>query len=188
MKTIAFVTRVHPKRPNMLKVCVDSIKSQTSDDYIHILHRDDKTKDGYGLHLANQSFAKISPIDARYVMVLDDDDKLIDPNFVKVFGKIINKDNPEIVFFKGKIVGKKTYPKEQHWGGRPRRRFIASFCFAVRLDIWEKYIHKWGNKHCGDYFFISACYKNTKKHFWFDRRVAQTQKRAGHCKGEHEHD
>ncbi|GAG76015.1 unnamed protein product, partial [marine sediment metagenome] len=70
MKTIAFITRVHPKRPGMLKICIESVKAQTSDDYIHILHRDDKTENGYGLFLANQSFVKVSPINARYAMVL----------------------------------------------------------------------------------------------------------------------
>lgn len=188
MKSIAFITRVHPKRPGMLKICVNSIEAQTSDDYIHILHEDDKTKNGYGLFLANQSFIKISPIDARYVMVLDDDDKLVNQNFVRRFRKIVKKHNPEIVFFKSKIIGKKTMPKEQHWGKKPQRNWIASFCFAVRLNVWKKYIHLWGEERCGDYYFISACYENTSNHFWFDYRVARTQKRAGHSKGEGEHE
>jgi len=109
MKTIAFITRVHPKRPGMLEVCIDSVKAQTSDDYIHILHKDDKTKNGYGMFLANQSLAKVSSINARYVMALDDDDMLIDPNFVKTFKEIVNKDNPEIVFFKGNIIDRGIY-------------------------------------------------------------------------------
>jgi len=187
MKAIAFITRVHPKRPKMLQVCVDSIKAQTSDDYIHILHRDDKTENGYGLFLANQSIVKVSPINARYAMILDDDDILIDPNFVKRFRKIIKKHNPEIVFFKGKIIAGRTYPRKEVWGKKPHRGFIASFCFAVRLDIWKEYIHLWGEEKCGDYFFISACYENTKNHFWLDHSVARTQKRAGCSKGEHEH-
>jgi len=103
MKTIAFITRIHPKRPGMLKVCIDSVKTQTDDDYIHILHRDDNTESGHGLHLANQSFVKVPPINAQYVMVLDDDDMLIDPDFVKLFKEIVNKHKLEIVFFKGKI-------------------------------------------------------------------------------------
>jgi len=78
MKTIAFITRVHPKRPKMLEVCIDSIKTQTDDDYIHILHRDDNTENGYGVIMANRSLVKVSPINARYVMILDDDDMLID--------------------------------------------------------------------------------------------------------------
>ena len=187
MKAIAFITRVHPKRPGMLKICIDSIKAQTSDDYIHILHRDDKTENGYGLFLANQSIVKVSPINARYAMVLDDDDLLIDPKFVELFRKIVDDNDPEIVFFKGKVIAGRTYPRKEFWNKGPHRGKIASFCFAVRLDIWKKYIHLWGKERRGDYYFISACYENTKNHFWFDRSVARTQKRAGCSKGEHEH-
>ena len=78
MKAIAFITRVHPRRNRMLKLCIQSIKAQINDDYIHILNRDDKSIKGYGTYLANKSFAKIKPIDAKYVMVLDDDDMLIE--------------------------------------------------------------------------------------------------------------
>ncbi|GAH84870.1 unnamed protein product, partial [marine sediment metagenome] len=91
MKSIAFVTRVHPRRPNMLKICIKSVKAQTSDDYIHILHRDDNTKEGYGVPNANRSLIKVNPINARYVMILDDDNMLIDPNFVEIFAKVTEK-------------------------------------------------------------------------------------------------
>ena len=187
MKTIAFITRVHPKRPGMLKICVDSVRTQTDDDYIHILHRDDKTEFGYGRPQADQSFARVSSIDARYVMILDDDDMLTDPNFVKAFREIVNKRNLEIIFFKGYINAEGTLPKGRYWGQAPCRRHIASFCLAVRLDIWKKYIHEFGRKAAGDFHFISACYKNTKKHFWFDRVIAKTQKRPGDGLGEREH-
>lgn len=185
-KTIAFITRVHPKRPNMLKTCIDSIKKQTSDDYIHILSRDDKTENGYGRFMANKSFAKISPINAQYVMTIDDDDMLIDPDFVNIFKEIINKNNPEIVFFKA-YISNHLYPRPDFWIKAPVIARIGSLCFAVRLDIWKKYVYEFGKKVCGDYYFISACYKNTKNHVWLDRIVAKTQKKAGEGLGEHKH-
>jgi len=40
MKSIAFITRVHPKRESMLDMCIKSVKAQINDDYIHILSRD----------------------------------------------------------------------------------------------------------------------------------------------------
>jgi len=187
MKTIAFITRVHPRRPGMLKICIDSVRAQTDDDYIHILHRDDKTEFGYGRPRADQSFARISSIDARYVMILDDDDMLIDPNFVKIFGEIVNKDNLEIIFFKGCVKAKGTFPQVQFWQKAPCRRHIASFCFAVRLDIWKKYIHEFGIERAGDWKFISVCYENTRNHFWLDRVIAKTQKRPGDGLGERKH-
>lgn len=186
MKTIAFITRIHPQRPGMLRICIESVKLQTDDDYTHILHEDDKTNRGYGRFLANQSFTKVSPINARYVMAIDDDDMIIDSDFVKVFKEIINNNNPEIVFFKCKISGR-TYPQPAFWKKPPVRAQIGGSCFAVRLDIWKKYIHEFGKSSCGDYSFISTCYKNTKKHFWLDRIVSKTQKKAGRGLGECEH-
>ena len=187
MKMIAFVTRVHPKRANMLKKCIESIKVQTSDDYVHIISRDDKSDRGYGIPLANQSLVKIKSIDARYVMILDDDDMLVDPNFVEIFKEAINDNYPEIVFFKSIIKDEGIYPRQEIWGKSPVIALIASFCFAVRLDVWKKYIHKWGVKSAGDYYFISECYRNTKTHVWLDHVVAKTQKKAGRGRGEREH-
>ncbi len=174
MKTIAFITRVKPRRYKMLKICRNSIRKQTSDDYIHIIYRDDKTRYGYGMLLANQSLARISPIDARYVLVIDDDDMIIDSDFVGVFKEIVDDNNPEIVFFKGIVFGREI-PLLDFWLKCPVCNQISGSCFAVRLDVWKKYVHKYGHERCGDYFFISECYKNTKNHFWLDRVAFKTQ-------------
>jgi len=174
MKTIAFITRVKPRRVRMLKICTNSIKKQTNDDYIHIIFRDDRTKCGYGMLLANQSLARVSPIDARYVMVIDDDDMIIDSDFVKRFKEIVDDNNPEIVFFK-MIIGNRLFPLQVCWKRPPIYNRIGGSCFATRLDIWKKYIHEFGRRTSGDFYFISACYKNTKNHFWFDHIVSKTQ-------------
>lgn len=185
MKTLAFVTRVHPQRPKMLEVCIESVKSQTDDDYIHILHHDDKTRTGYGGLLANQSFMKIGSIDARYVMVLDDDDQLIEPRFVEIFKKTIEHKNPEIVFFKGITTGFGTLPHKNRWGKVPLYTQIASFCFAIRTDVWKKYIPEFGRQRFGgDFNFIAHCYSKTKDHIWLDLVVAKMQSVAGRGLGE----
>jgi len=176
MKTIAFITRVHPKRPEMLKVCIDSIKAQTDNDYIHILSRDDKTKNGYGMLRANQSFMKISSIDARYVMAIDDDDMIVNRSFVKRFKEIVDKNNLEIVFFK-MIIGNRVFPSRGRWERPPACNRISGSCFAIRLDIWKKYIHEFGRRRAGDFHFISACYRNTKNHFWINRVITQAQRK-----------
>ncbi|MHA1225227.1 MAG: hypothetical protein ACTSPV_00625 [Candidatus Hodarchaeales archaeon] len=191
MKTIAFITRVHPKRPNMLKKCIESIKMQTSNDYIHILHRDDKTSEGYGVASANRSLTKIKDIDAEYAMILDDDDILIDSEFVETFRKKINRKKPEIIFFKGIINGVGVFPRPEVWKAAPKFAMIASFCLAVRRDVWMANIYEFGRPTLaglgGDFSFISSCYKNTKNHFWWDRVVARTQKGPGRGKGERDH-
>jgi len=169
----------------MLKKCVESVKAQTSDDHIHVLFRDDKSKEGYGVYKADKSLMKIEDVDACYVMILDDDDMLIYPDFVKEFKAIVDKSDIDIVFFKGKINGE-TFPPPDLWGKTPVNCKIGSFNFAVRRDIWMKYIHAWNPEidGCADYWFIARCYNKTEGHFWFDRVVAQTQKGPGRGRAE----
>jgi len=174
MKTIAFITRVKPRRSRMLATCTNSIKKQTSDDYVHIIYRDDRTRTCYGMLLANQSLTKVSPIDARYVMLIDDDDMIIDSDFVKKFKEIVDDNNPEIVFFKGIVFGCEI-PPTAFWGKRPVCNQISGSCFVIRLDVWKKYVHAYGREKCGDYSFISECYRNTNNHFWLDRIIFKTQ-------------
>ena len=188
MNAIAFITRVHPARERMLNLCIASVKAQINNDYIHILNRDDKTDKGYGTLNANKSFAKIKPIDARYVMVIDDDDMLIDDCFVDFISNLIKSENPEIIFFKGSVRDRGIYPRPEIWGKAPEYTKIASFCFAVRLDVWKRNIRTFGNRRFGgDFCFIESCYKNTSNHLWIDRLVARTQKGPGRGLGEREH-
>ena len=194
IKTLAIMTRVHPQRPNMLKKCVESVQAQTSEDYTHILHYDDKTVVGYGKRSANRAFAKIKDIPAKYVMVLDDDDMLIDPEFVEDFAtmietkKILFSRIPEIVFFKGIIHKLGALPRPAYWKKPPVYGQIGSFCFASRRDVWLKYITSFGMRELGgDYSYISTAYRNTKDHVWWDRIVARTQKGPGRAKGEKDH-
>lgn len=187
MKTIAFITRVHPQRPEMLKACIDSVKMQTDNNYVHVIYRDDTTKDGYGILLANQSLVGAPAMDARYVMILDDDNMLIDRKFVGIFKEIVNGNNPELVFYKV-VIGDRVYPPPDFWKKPPVPRQIDSHCFAIRLDIWRKYIHIFGEGVCGDYSFISKCYKNTSNHFWLDREVSSTQREVGRGKGKGENE
>lgn len=189
MKTIAFLTRVHPDRPNMLKTCIESVQAQTDNDYEHIFIRTDRTKKGYGKWNANRSFAIVKVIPAKYAMVLDDDDMLIKPNFVKLFKRVIEQHrDPEIVFFKGIVHSLGVLPRPGYWKRPPVYGQIASFCDAVRTDVWLKHIPVFGKRELGgDFCFISACYQNTKRHIWWDTVVARTQKGPGRAKNERDH-
>jgi len=177
MKTLTIVTRVHPARKNYLKTNIESIRTQTCNDYQHILLRDDKTVKGYGKLMANQSLQNVIGINGRYVMVLDDDDKLIDKDFIKEFKAAISE-KPDIVFFRGIVHGLGILPPDDFWKNPPRRGRIASFCFAVKRNLWKSYISEFGKvKIAGDWMFLSKCYSESKKFMWLDRIVAKTQKR-----------
>ena len=175
MKTICFVTRCHPKRPNMRKICIESIERQSCKDYEHLLFHDDTTEDGYGRVTADMAIRNAKPSNGEYVMVLDDDDALLDNDFVADFKKLVTETKPDIVIFKGLIGKLGVMPSGNGWKSPPRPGCIGSFCFAVSKAFWDKYIESWGN-YLGDYEFIAECYRNALKVEWMDRLVAATQR------------
>ncbi len=179
MKTICIITRCHPTRPSMLRLCVDSVKSQSCADYTHFLLHDDKTKKGYGVDEANRSLRNASPLNGEYIMVLDDDDFLVYDDFVREFKAYVSKDKPDIVMFRGSITRRGILPPDDVWGKPPQRGKIGSFCFAVRKELWDKYVKFWdrseGYARMGDYTFITKCYNNAHTVYWMDKLVACTQ-------------
>lgn len=189
-KTICFLTRCHPQRPNMQKVCFDSVKNQTCGDYQHFLlqgamREPDEHTIGDGRFAIEHGLTKPWPIDARYVMVLDDDNMIVDPNFIKDFKELVDRENPDIVFFKGEIKGWGIYPT---WYREPVAGEIDWFCYAVKRELWRKFIGVVSSLSfpSNDFLLIRACYKYTKSVIWFNRIVASTQRKPGRQRGETE--
>ncbi len=196
MRTICFLTRCHPARPNMQKICFDSVKAQTCDDYQHfliqgVMRESDNLSPGDGKFAIEHGLTKPWPIHAHYVMVLDDDNILTYRDFVKEFKALVQKENPYVVIFKGEIKGQGIYPPNNLWGKAPVSGCIDWFCFAIKLEMWKKYIkeievHPNVGTKCNDALLIDMCYQNTRAITWFDRVVANTQKGPGRSRGETE--
>jgi len=187
-KTICFLTRCHPQRPNMQKVCFDSVKNQTCDDYQHFLiqgpmRESDGQSRGDGKFAVEHGLTKPWPIDAHYVMVLDDDNMLVDMDFVKDLKELAQTENPDIVFFKAEIKGWGIYPS---WAMPPVPGQVDWFCFAVKRELWVKYIAEVNVRAVGsnDFSLIDKCYHNTKAVIWFNRLVATTQRAPGRSRPE----
>jgi len=188
MKTICFITRCHPARPNMQKVCFDSVKAQTCDDYQHFLIQGAMREEADGTPAVEWGLKKTWPIDARYVMVLDDDNALVYPDFVKEFKELTQKENPDIVIFRGNLKGTFGIIPSYSWGKSPSYADIDWSCYALKKEVWDKYInvieHETGNRN--DYILISTCFQNTKSAIWFNHLVVETQKTAGSGRSETE--
>lgn len=195
LRTICFLTRCHPARPNMQQACFESVKAQTSNDYQHFLiwgpmRESDEDSPGDGKFAIEHGLTKPWPIDARYVMVLDDDNMLVYPDFVKEFKELVDKQNPDIVFIKAEIKGLGIYP---WWNHAPAPGHIDWMCYAVKREMWTKYMAEIETvrpaskgSECNDSRFASLCYKSAKSIVWFDRLIASTQRGPGRCKPETE--
>jgi hypothetical protein len=118
-------------------------------------------------------------------MVLDDDNMLVDPEFVKDLKSLVECENPDIVFFKGEIKGMGVYPA---WVRPPVAGQIDWFNYAVKRELWQKYIAEINAHPAGvdDFLFINKCYKNTRSVLWFNRLVVATQRGPGRARPETE--
>jgi len=185
MKTICFLTPCHPARPNMQKICFNSVKAQTCDDYQHFLLQGSMRENKDGTRAWECGLKKPWPIDARYVMRLDDDNMLVYPDFVKEFKQLTQKENPDVVIFRGNIIGIGIIPSHS-WGKAPVHGNIDWFCYAIKLEMWNKYIQEMRHERGinNDYQLIRNCYRNTQSVSWMDRVVAKTQRGRMYGKGE----
>ena len=178
-KTLAFMTRCHPLRKAQLEICKASVAKQVCQDYEHILIHD-PTEEGCGRLRANQLFATYKDtmkINSRYLMVLDDDDMLINNNFVGVLKAIIEKQPYDLIIFKGWVFNHGVLPSPEMWKKPIKVAEIASFCMAVEKDLWFEHIAKFGTKErCGDFEFMKAVYEAAKSIYWLDMKIARIQR------------
>ncbi len=176
MKTLGIVTRCHPDRPNMLQICINSVKGQSCNDYIHLFIKDDK---GIGVKGANKLLKGVNIPSVQYVMVLDDDDFLISPSFVEDFASFV-KNKPDVVIMRGIVGGNGMLPSDKAWQKPLKRGSIGSFCFAVCKKLWEQNISAWGGTDnfaiMGDFSFINKCFHEATTIYWMDKVVAATQR------------
>lgn len=167
---LSIVTRCY-QRPTMLEANRESVCAQTDPDFEHILIID---REGAGLHAANQALASAMPA-GEYVLILDDDDVLSDPEAIEVL-KQAAADEPALVIFRADhdILG--VLPKSAVWGRRPVRGGIGSCDFITRRDWWENYIGAFGVPKCGDFVFLNTMWQADPSVVWLDRQLAAVQR------------
>ena len=164
--------RTHNRRESFFK-CLDSIKQQSvlpvlliisddpSDDYVnqtdirHLLYRPVKKKTRRWIRHHNpyndyfNQAMRLIP-DGNFVIYLDDDDLLLDKDWIKT---IIDYDTDVLIakFKMGRNHGYKTI------GHAVKRGEIGGSCYAVRSEIARKI--KWPKRGGGDFKFIKKAAK-----------------------------
>jgi len=166
---LTFVTRTC-KRPHMLLKNMESVRTQTDDDWKQIILVDDKKR---GKFYANKMLAAHKGrVKGQYVYILDDDHHLIIPDFVTGIRNIVKKKNPDIIMVKCKIRYHGILPRR--WKQKPRSAYIDTGCFVIRGTLWRKHIGAFGVPVCGDYHFINRLWKvKGIKIEWWDKIVAE---------------
>lgn len=156
---LSIVTRHISSRAAMFERLALSIVAQDCKHWEHIVIYNEPL----GLEDANQSFERDkSRVNGKYVFMVDDDNYIVNPNFVAQLWKHA-ENNPAVIMVRAQwfdsLVPLDVYWDELIAGGKPHLGHIDTANFVVRRDIWLKYIKAFGAPVAGDYAFISAIYE-----------------------------
>lgn len=157
MDNIPFLTVVTRcfKRPLLLQANVKSLKAQTDPDYEQIFIID---RVGKGLAAADQVLGEHKELNTgRYVLVLDDDDMILEPGFIAAIKKVAKNKDPDVMIWRGRF-GKGYLtdlpPKDTNWGKAVVKAKIGSFNYAIKNELYKKFIHVCKTGVAGDFDFL----------------------------------
>lgn len=153
------------KRPKALARNKESLSAQTDQDFEQVIIVDEE---GVGVERANLFFAENADlVKGDYVMMLDDDGQLFNPDAIALLKQAVGRYNPDVVIYKSE------YP----WGDLPEKCWMTSRCpvwgdigggsLIVRSDIWKKYIYTFRGLP-GDYQFICNLFGVGCSIHWLD--------------------
>lgn len=168
---LSVVTRCHPNRPSMLQKNIDSLLVQTCQDFEHVLIQDNE---GRGVGWANEQLQHTSP-KGDYVLILDDDDRLIDETAVEKLKAAVNG-QPDIVIFKADHAGLGVLPSPKVWEKSPMGGHIGSCDFITRRDLWRQHIPAFAQPTCGDIAFLRSMWHEEIAAVWLNEQLAAVQR------------
>ena len=182
---LSIITRVmKDKRPEAYGAHKESIKRLESKDFEELMIIDSV---GYGVHEANRSLSEaIGRVSGDYVYLLDDDNFLLNPKMIDSLKKVSKKHNPDVIIFRAYIRNGKyddIYPTSHVWRKEIKACHIGGICFAVKREIFDKFIYYYDQPSMGDFHFIDAVIKSGASVYWLDEFQAETF-RVGRGKAE----
>lgn len=172
---LSIITRKY-KRPNGFSRNQESIASLADNDCEQIFITDHC---GLGLLSANTSFGNEEVrelVTGKYVFLLDDDDFIIEPNFIGLLKGAAETDR-DVIFFRMNIIGGPNgdlYPTPETWGCTPKVAHIGGSCFVVKRELYLKYIHEFALPRMGDFAFVKSIWESGVSVKWLDSIMCQT--------------
>lgn len=194
------------KRPNYFKNCFESVKNQTYQNINHIISVDNDETEEY-VKLYTDNYIRVVPttieipeldetkirrpakynlylndlksqVKEGYIMILDDDNKLINNNVILQLVHLLNEnDNVDVLFWKFKLSNNRIIPRQDLFD---RKKIIInefdmnSFMFNINFnnlmfDYWSG----------GDFYFGNQLIKIINKSIWINNILTTTQRTSG---------
>jgi len=177
MAFLSVITRHLISRPNYLIINQASLSMQYDPDYEQIVEVDEIGKGWqYAHELSKRAAAKAQ---GNYVLTLDDDDMLINPEAIHLW-KAATINNPPGVIHRSWIGELGPLPDAAHWQKRPDMGQIGSDNFILRRDILLLYLHQLDEGcYTSDYDLITAVYRDHgDKIIWLDKILCWSLRRS----------
>jgi hypothetical protein len=183
MTFLTILTRAHPARPRCLERNIKSVKSQTDGDIQHLLLRPeieprDTSPSSYEAAIqAGPLIHWAAPkVHGRYVMTLDDDDRIRTPDFVRELKAIADAADPDMIIFRCAL-GARIVPPDDYWAARSIVvGHIAGPNVAVRREIYDQASREWLRPEYGaDFYYIETAFKLSKRAYWWDYIGTESQ-------------
>lgn len=174
---LTVVTRCF-KRPLLLRENVKSLKRQTDPDYEQVFIIDRK---GLGLAAADKALNEYKDLNiGRYILVLDDDDMVLESRFIATIKAIAKNKDPDVMIWRGRF-GKGYLtdlpPKDTNWGKTVVKAKIGSFNYAIKNELYKRYIHVCKSGIAGDFDFLKKVLNHCPLHKveWIDKTFVGIQ-------------
>lgn len=148
-----------------------SVAAQVDGDLEQIVITDEI---GRGVEWANGAL-RDAILAGDYVLILDDDDRFVDPTAVAKL-KAAAAGKPDLIIFKADHNGLGTLPSPAVWGNRPIQGQIGSCDFITRRDLWRQHIPAFARPECGDYAFLMSMWHENINVVWLDERLTAVQR------------
>ena len=180
MTTINILTRTG-KRPNYYKALKDSINLQSYENIRHIKSCDNPScsylenesdvinvtpNKKAGRAFYNLYLNDLGQIPTEgWVIILDDDSKMIDASFIEKLAKLCEKSKEtDVLIYKAKIYKDRILPKDVHFQNKTfMNGDIDMACFCVHHSVFS--VFKFKSEVCGDYNFLNLIRNSNKYNF-----------------------
>lgn len=182
MTTINILTRTG-KREKQFNTLKNTILNQTYKNIRHIksndnpkctylleetdvflVHKNEKIREGFYNLYVNELAKQVTD---GWVIILDDDCKLTDDNFIQNLASECSNSNPkDVLIFKSRVGTYGILPPDDDFNNKIFKLcHIDMACFCVHYTVFQEF--QFDGKRCGDFYFLDKIRKSNKYNFKF---------------------
>jgi glycosyltransferase involved in cell wall biosynthesis len=162
---LTVITRHVQRRAELLKMNQMSLAGQDDPDYQQIVITD---AEGLGVNWANGQMAERdwSDIKGEYVMVLDDDDILNEPEVITRLKETANYMVVDLMVMKMDHGERGVLPPDDLWGEHPQRGRIGCSAVVPSREVFLRAVQHYRAAYDGDFNYIEACFVYAQSTTW----------------------